>query len=377
MTRFAAVVAAVVIAMLFSLVVAAPAVADDRSPGTVVSADPLPVEIRVPGSADAYRLTYWTTGPDGPALSSGAVYLPPGSAPAGGWPIVAWAHGTLGLGDQCAYSVRGPLRPERDFAYLSTWLSKGYAIVASDYAGHGVAGPTHYLNGIVEAHSVVDMVKASTATYASLSDRWVVIGQSQGAGAALTTARYATEFGGSGLDYRGAVATGVPADIEDVVALLGPGVPPIAVGENLNTYLVYILSGLRATFPALNIDSLLTQRGVDLVNRAETVCYDEFGPSVDGVAIGSLFTKPLSSIPGVSDILRNFMGIPENGYDRPFFIGQGLLDTDVVTPATIAFAARLTANGQPVTFRPYPSDHDGTMALSLADSVPFVARLFG
>ena len=94
-------------------------------------------------------------------------------------------------------------------------------MVASDSAGLGTDGLPAYLNGRSEAHNVVDMVKAGRA-YAQarlgageqLSNRWVVIGQSQGGGAAIYTARYATEFGGDGLRYTGAVGTGVPAYIE-------------------------------------------------------------------------------------------------------------------------------------------------------------------
>lgn len=65
------------------------------APGAVVSTAPLPARITVPGAVDAKRITYWTKGVrEAPALSSGAVYLPPGTPPKGGWPVIAWAHGT-------------------------------------------------------------------------------------------------------------------------------------------------------------------------------------------------------------------------------------------------------------------------------------------
>ncbi len=61
-----------------------------------------------------------------------------------------------------------------------------------------------YLDGKVEAHSVVDSVKAARVIDPTISNRWAVVGQSQGGGAAITTARYATEYGGGdSLDYRG------------------------------------------------------------------------------------------------------------------------------------------------------------------------------
>ncbi|MFF2393630.1 lipase family protein [Nocardia sp. NPDC058114] len=347
--------------------------------GTVVGVESLSPAATLPGSARAERLLYRsTTAGDQPTTTSAAVYFPAGEAPQGGWPVIAWAHGTVGLGDDCAYSVAGPAAVERDRAYLGTWLKQGYAIVAADYAGLGGPGEHPYLNGIAEAHNVVDGVKAATEQYASLSNKWAVVGQSQGAGAAVFTARYATEFGGTGLDYRGAVGTGVPAYIEDVIGLIGPGVPPIALSSHLTAYVLYILSGLRTTYPDLDIDGLLTDTGRAWLARAQTGCIGPLGDELAAAkpSVGSMFARPLSSIPDVHGLLARYMGLPESGFDRPLFLGQGLRDTDVVTPETLRYAALLQANGQPVTFRTYPTDHDGTVNASLVDSLPFVSALF-
>jgi hypothetical protein len=205
----------------------------------------------------------------------------------------------------------------------------------------------------------------------------VVVGQSQGGGAAITTARYATEFGGPGLDYRGAVGTGVPAYIEDVLQYLGPKVPPVPVPKNLTVYALYIVSGLRTSFPEYDIDSHLTESGRQWVDRAEQLCDPELAEAVAAqhVNLGDLFSTPLSAIPNFHAVLRDYMGIPERGYDRPLFIGQGLLDTDVSTPGVLTLAATLQANRQPLTFRTYPTDHNGTVNASLVDTVGFVAAL--
>ncbi|MFF2557875.1 lipase family protein [Nocardia sp. NPDC058058] len=347
--------------------------------GAVSSVEPLAPAAVLPGSARAERILYGsTTANDRPTTTSAAVYFPPGDAPAGGWPVIAWAHGTIGLGDECAYSIAGPGARERDWAYLGTWLKQGYAIVAADYAGLGTPGDHPYLNGTVEAHNVVDAVKAATGHYASLSHKWAVVGQSQGGGAAVFTARYATEFGGPGLDYRGAVGTGVPAYIEDILLPLGPGMPPTKLPPHSTGYVLYILNGLRTTYPELNIESYLTDAGRNWLNLANTSCLESLGEelSAENVIVGDLFSRPLSQIPDLPGLLTRVMGLPESGYDKPLFMGQGLLDTDVITPATLAFAARLQANGQPVTLHTYPTNHDGTVNASLPDSVPFVRNLF-
>ncbi|APE37453.1 lipase [Nocardia mangyaensis] len=347
--------------------------------GSVVGVEALSAAATLPGSARAERLLYRsTTVGDQPTTTSAAVYFPPGAAPEGGWPVIAWAHGTVGLGDDCAYSVAGPGAVERDWAYLSTWLRQGYAIVAADYAGLGGPGEHPYLNGIVEAHNVVDAVRAATDRYTDLSTKWVVVGQSQGGGAAVFTARYATEFGGPDLDYRGAVGTGVPAYIEDVLQLLGPGMPPIALSSHLSAYVLYILNGLRTTFPDLDIEGLLTDSGRTWLDRAQTTCIGPLGDELSDAkpSLGSMFARPLSSIPNLHGLLSSYMGLPESGYDRPLFLGQGLRDTDVVTPETLRFAAVLVANGEPVTVRTYPTDHNAAVNASLVDSLPFVQSLF-
>ncbi|MFJ1459564.1 lipase family protein [Nocardia sp. N2S4-5] len=355
------------------------AAADPAVTGTVEAVQPLSAPATLPGSVNSERMLYTTTTVgDAPTVASAAVYFPPGEPPAGGWPVVAWAHGTVGLGDSCAYSVGGPGDVERDWAYLGTWLQQGYAIVAADYAGLGTPGEHPYLNGVVEAHNVVDAVRAATRHYSSMSNKWVVVGQSQGGGAAVNTARYATEFGGPELDYRGAVGTGVPAYIEDIFTPIGPGVPPVQLSPHSTGYALYVLNGLRTTYPELNIESFLTDAGRMWLERARTECLLPLGDELAAarVVLGDLFTRPLSDIPDVHGLLARYLGLPESGYDKPLFLGQGIRDTDVITPETLRFAAVLTANGQPVTLKVYPTDHSGTVNASLADSVPFVRNLF-
>lgn len=350
--------------------------AQDRDPGALVGSTASPAPI--PGSVDARRITYWSVGSQNePALSTGGVYLPPGEAPEGGWPVIAWAHGTSGLGDDCAPSVVGPTLPDRDFPYLQTWLNRGYAIVATDYVGLGTPGVMPYLDGKVQAHSVVDSVAAARELEPTLSNRWVAIGQSQGGGAAVTTARYATEYGGDGLDYLGAVGTGVPANIELVLLPLGPGVPPVAIPDGLTSYVFYILAGLRAAHPEIDLNSYLTPLGRQWVDTAETQCANPFHDAVSGLRLGDMFSRPLAQIPNVYGLLNDYMGVPTSGYDRPVFIGQGLRDVDVPAPSALSLAAAMTANGEPLTFRTYPGDHSQTFRDSQPDAIAFVDRLFG
>ncbi len=352
------------------------------SPGAVVSAAPLKHRLWIPKTTRAaFRLKYVTTNARGKrALSTGTLFLPKGKAPRGGWPVISWAHGTSGLGDRCAPSRIGPALPERDRPYLANWMRDGYAVVASDYAGLGTPGLMAYLHGRSEAHNIVDIVKAGRAHARRLSRRsrlarkWVAIGQSQGAGAAIYTARYATRFGGRGLDYRGAVGTGTPAYIEDVVSQLDPRFPALSPG--LAAYMSYILAGMRWTYPDLGINDVLTSTGRRYIRLAESRCVFPFEEDLKGAKLGEFFTRAVTTLPRFGRTVEKYMGMPEKGFDKPFFMGHGLDDADVPYVLTRPYVEKLRANRQPLTFKSYDSDHSGTLLASQKDTHPFVRKLF-
>ena len=91
-------------------------------------------------SAGAVRILYHSLSADGKDVAtSGVVLVPGGDAPAGGWPVIAWAHGTSGVARQCAPSL------QKDMEYgeegLMPMVRAGFAVVASDYHGLGTDGP--------------------------------------------------------------------------------------------------------------------------------------------------------------------------------------------------------------------------------------------
>ncbi|MQY03181.1 lipase family protein [Actinomadura macrotermitis] len=362
-------------ALLSSTLVLSPAAAQAAAPkpGTVTSVTPLPANLWLPGTGSAQRVTYTTTGPDGKAApSTGAVFVPKGTPPRGGWPVLSWTHGTVGIGDACAPSTAG--RSERDITYLTKWMAQGYAIVASDYAGLGTPGVHPYLDGKTAAYSAVDMVRAARGLNRSLASKWVVIGQSQGGQAALFTANLATRYAPE-LDFRGAVATGPPSNLEGIVSLAGPYIPKLPLAD-LTGYTAYILAGLKAARPGLGVDGYLTPLGRQVVKDAETLCYADMVKRTEGIGIGQLLARPLFDAK-FFDQLRSVMQVPVKGYDRPFYIAQGMVDTTVPIPLTLKLVADLKANRQPVTFKAYPgAGHSENMAASLPDTTRFVAALF-
>jgi pimeloyl-ACP methyl ester carboxylesterase len=260
-------------------------------------------------------------------------------------------------------------------------MRDGYAIVASDYAGLGTRGLPAYLNGRSEAHNIVDIVKAGRAyardhlaASSRLARKWVVIGQSQGAGAAIYTARHATRYGGRGLDYRGAVGTGTPAYIEDIVKALGPGFPDVSPATTL--YFAYTLASVRHVYPNLGVNGVLSATGRRFLRLGETQCVFEFERNLEQVEIGDFFTGSVSELRGFSRIIESYMAMPEQGFDKPFFMGHGRNDADVPYEITLPYVEKLRENDEPLTFKTYDSDHSGTLLLSQKDTHPFVRRLF-
>ncbi|KAA0918323.1 prolyl oligopeptidase family serine peptidase [Dietzia sp. ANT_WB102] len=346
------------------------------APGVPAAMVPLDPALSLPQAGRAVRQAYGTIDQHGRnAIATSAVFLPHGTPPEGGWPVVAWAHGTTGLGDDCAPSTQP--RSERDAEYLGHWLDRGYAVVAADYVGLGTPGLLSYLNGQVAARGIVDSLIAARADGLPLSATWGLVGQSQGAGAALVTATRATELGArAGLDYRGVVATGAPANIEHLFQWGGPGFPPVQLPTGLNVYAMYILAGFRDQHPEVDLNQFLTPQGREMVDAAETLCYGAMREKVGDFQVSQTLTRPLKDIPDVFGLLQRYMGTPAIGYDRPVFLGQGLLDTDVPAPSALSLAAEMTLNQQPLELHVYPDrDHSGTVYAATPDATAFLERV--
>lgn len=152
------------------------------TPGKLLRSEPLEKTLSLPNAASAQRILYSST--DGidnktPIVVSGTLFLPKGKAPAGGWPVASWGHGTVGIADVCAPSWQG--RSYRDVQYLSRWLDEGYAIVATDYQGLGVPGGHPLLNNRMAAYGILDAAKAVVAGVPGLANKVLIVGQSQGA----------------------------------------------------------------------------------------------------------------------------------------------------------------------------------------------------
>ncbi|KAL8849078.1 MAG: hypothetical protein Q9221_005922 [Calogaya cf. arnoldii] len=147
-----------------------------------------------------------------PVPASAAILWPysPKTHTDGKIPVVAWAHGTSGVFAENAPSNHTGLW--QHFLAPYQLVSAGYVVVMPDYAGLGVAKTAkgekvvhQYLACPAHANDVVFAVEAAQRVWKDeLSKDWVVIGGSQGGGAAWAVAERQARIPVDG--YLGAVA---------------------------------------------------------------------------------------------------------------------------------------------------------------------------
>jgi pimeloyl-ACP methyl ester carboxylesterase len=343
-------------------------------PGRMLRTEPLDQALGLANAGAQYRILYSSTdGMDGrtPVVVSGAYFVPKGTPPAEGWPVVAWAHGTTGIADVCAPSWTP--RSERDASYLNIWLQQGYAIVATDYQGLGTPGPHPYLAVRPAAYSVLDSVRAVLKSFPDVANRIVIIGQSQGGGAAFATAGIAPDYAPE-LKIRGSVATGIPFLSP---ALLRPPANPAPPDKADRTvaYSLYVGIAAQQVEPSRADDQLVTTRALPLLEEARTICV---GPLFRDVVRAGL-NRPNALQPGFiaafTAILPN-MQYTTFKLSQPLFVGTGEQDQDVAPARQLALVQNACAAGSVVEAHLYAGlNHGATVNASLKDSVPFVRKI--
>ncbi|KAA0022477.1 lipase family protein [Antrihabitans cavernicola] len=162
------------------------------SPLTVETASPLDPTLAQELSR-ASNFTYQSTfGNETPTVVSGALYEPKGAPPAGGWPLIAYAHGTSGISEECAPTHSPDLF--QNVPIVKALVEHGWAVAATDYQGLGTPGQHRYLDSRTEARSVLDAARAARRMNPTLSDRVMLYGVSQGAQATQAAAEVAGNY---------------------------------------------------------------------------------------------------------------------------------------------------------------------------------------
>ncbi|MDT5013960.1 MAG: hypothetical protein QOD39_120, partial [Mycobacterium sp.] len=187
-------------------------------PGTVVAATTMPGLTRTFEGRDfeAARVVYRSTSGDTGAetVVSGSVFVPKGKPPEGGWPVVAFGHGTLGIENPCAPSLSPDLLT--NLGVVAVLTKSGYAVAFSDYQGLGTKGVHPYADSKTAGLNMIDAVRALHRTFPDISNRWAAMGGSQGGGAAWAADEQAAEYAPE-LTLVGAAVSSPPTDLSGLV----------------------------------------------------------------------------------------------------------------------------------------------------------------
>jgi pimeloyl-ACP methyl ester carboxylesterase len=219
------------------------------APGTLIRSEVFSGYDLPPG-ADAVRILYHSKARDGRDVSaSGVVLIPRGTPPPGGWPVIAWAHGTSGVARQCAPSLMKDL--EYGSEGLMPMVAAGFAVVATDYAGLGTPGPHEYDNKIAQANDVVYSMAAAHAAVPSLGTRWLAIGHSQGGSAVWGVAELEATLADA--TYAGAISVAGDMDFEWFEEHDAKSLKTISA-----MYWPLTAFGIKATYPAFDPARLLS-----------------------------------------------------------------------------------------------------------------------
>ncbi|KAF5240308.1 hypothetical protein FANTH_9568 [Fusarium anthophilum] len=203
------------------------------------------------------------------------------------YPLVAFAHGTIGLYQGCAPSASPSLF---DYGTWSLMTNRGYAVVATDYAGLGNNYTTHkYCSFPAHVNDLYYSVMAASKAFGYiLSEDWISVGHSQGGGAVwkLAESKFVQHAVSDAGRYLGTVAISPATTILDMFKLYGENLEkdpkkfrPYDVAAELPSFSI----GLSRVLPKYKHELLgkgLKQR-LGLMDKTQVCTNGMIGMSVD------------------------------------------------------------------------------------------------
>lgn len=320
-------------------------------------------------AGESVVMTYKMLGQDNKETRATALLFTPKTvAPAKGWPIVVWAHGTTGVADICAPS-KSSMDPDVK-SMINKLLSAGYVVVAPDYEGLGEPSGTEahpYLNLKSEAFSITDAVVATrdylTKQGKSVSKNWVTVGHSQGGHAALGAGEYQSR---AQLDYKGTVAIAPASNLKTIfqagaasVANL-PAIQQVGTYTSLNTYAALITAGMQNPPNITLYGQVFESEAARIARTAESACsgtvsvnyYTEMWALATGYnTLNGYYPKTgFLDVPVIKNFLDNTSQPLKVKQTAPIIIYQGTNDTTVPRAITNILYAGASQAGNNIRY---------------------------
>jgi pimeloyl-ACP methyl ester carboxylesterase len=334
-------------------------------PGDVIAVQ----EVSVPTvDATVLRVLYHSQSIEGDDIAvSGIIVVPKGDPPAGGRPVLSWAHGTTGIADECAPSKD----PEGSgIGLVAPFLERGMVFVATDYEGLGTPGRHPYIAGVSEGRGVLDIVRAAQALgdRVGASDEVVIWGHSQGGHAALFANQIAADYAPD-LQVVGTVAGAPPSQLPLIAAALKD--------SPFRFYLGMVAAGWEAAYPDADPADVLTPEGLRRLSVVDEGCSGELAAAWNDVPYDSLVKADPSTVePWKSLLVENDPGFVVG--ESPILIIHGEQDEQIPLVSSQLLLDRMCGIGQVVERRTYPGSHAGVIGPSMPDMLAWIdGRLAG
>jgi len=307
--------------------------------GEVVRSQPLGFHV---DDGTALRILYRTQRADGSAaFSSGMVFIPDNTAAGTPRPVVAWAHGTVGLGPQCAPSRSA--HPVVDIAWVSSMLARGWVVTATDYAGLGTSGTSGYLVGDDEARDVLNSVRAlKYIPSAHAGTSFAVWGHSQGGHSALFTAARAHSYAPE-LHLVATVASAPAAELEALLNQTYRSTLSWVIGPE-------VLTSWPATYRGLPVRSILTEAGYNNYRRIAQKCIAT--AAAEGAVRNAIKQQFFQGNPVGNSMWKTVadaQAAPVLSPSQPLMVAVSLGDQVVLPDTTALYIKRACAAGSDLT----------------------------
>ena len=328
--------------------------------GQVIKQEKIDTSVK---GAQAWKIAYISSDVQGrKTISTGLVVAPVGHAPAGGRPVMTWAHGTTGSAQNCGPSqVLDPVVPLNEYFLVggNSWtdygipaveefIKEGYVIVATDYQGLGGGGRHQYG---VAASNGIDTLNAARAA-ASMKEtgankKTLVYGWSQGGGATIALAGvrdYIKQTGtaADNLEVLGFVALAP----QDISIFAPPGKLDQAAADKFIqelqkmfldnifnfTHATMFYWGTQAAFPNLKLTDIFTEEGAKVANEVYSnkcmhAASDTFSFNYSTSYTSLLKQKPVNTLAWAEAMVKG--GVPVVKPVAPVQIYFGTKDTAV------------------------------------------------
>jgi hypothetical protein len=333
------------------------------APGDVLSKEPIALDPSLHGTG--WKIRYVSTTPAGDRVPvSGVLIQPLTPAPVGGYPVVLWAHGTTGIGDQCAPSAYAPF----NLVGAAALLDAGDVIAATDYEGLGIPDEIHpYLVGAAEGHSVLDAARAArTVGGGKVTVSW---GWSQGGHAALFASALQKTYAPE-LDFRGTVAQ---APVTDLATFLLPG----RTNADVFPFTAEAILSWSEVYHEAELTDLVVVADAEKARLAQQACTGDIVNNTSRPLDEIFRSDPQNSATWKAAVQMNSVQVGDA--KAPVLLTHGDADPLVPVAGTVTLDQQLCARHVPTQFlRDATWGHESAWYLTLNDAGAWIqARITG